>query len=208
MTQLRHGADEIPHWDGTQTGGPIWMTPFETANVLGVTKRTIHRWAATDRLPQGWQAWPNVSPLRIICSDARVVTLGTQNVLESDRVNFLSQGDPAETDRDTSPKSVPITDDSSGDDRDSWDKTPGTLRHSVPSTELGTRMEGAEREVAFLRDLVETLRTESAWLQGRVEASEREKERLLELLPRSLPPARRSWWPFWRRRDGGTDAGR
>lgn len=72
---------------------------------------------------------------------------------------------------------------------------------------LAAELDMMRQEKVALEAQAAALTTERDWLRARVEQAEQERLRLLDALPKALPPARRSWWTRLFRGKGETGNG-
>ena len=181
IDNVRQLSGQPPEYGGTQTGGPVTLTVAEAARQLGVSERTVRRRAIKANLPPGWEVLADRTPLTILVADSRTLRNMTGRV--PDVSGQMAVTSIAEF---------------------------GRLQQE--NEELRHNSREAQEQISVLNATVESIRAALAaseeheqWLRNRVEVAEAEKQRLMDLIPKALPPAPSFMQrlQFWRRSEGG-----
>ena len=171
----------VPTFDGTQTGGPVLLTPSQAAAVLGKSERTVlRRMDVPGKLPDGWTVTERGGKKLVRVADVR--TLPGQSAVT------VAAGEASVTGGAGSPPTGKAAADTSGD----------TLRAEIAA--LRAQLEASAATIAGLVSTVQELRAQvasaserEAWLRAQVEQAAAERKRVLDLVPKALPPGR-PWW--------------
>ena len=166
---------QAPDFDGTQTGGPVNLTAAQAAAQLGVSERTVRRRAKAHKLLDGWEVIPDRTPLTIRVLDSRTLRDMTRHVSDSRRTPPDTHIEPLQRENDQLRRDLSTT--------------------QVEIDQLKARTRAAETALAAAKE-------EGHWLKERIEAAEAERQALMSLIPKALPPAR-PWWRFWAKTNGG-----
>ena len=175
----------VPEYDGTQTGGPVLLTPSQAAAVLRQSERTVLRkMAVPGKLPDGWTVTERTGKKLVRVADVR--TLPGQSAVT------VAAVEARVTDSIASTPTIDTIADTVAD----------TLR--AENSDLREALARAEAQVEELRATVAAAETREAWLRAQVEQAAAERERILDLVPKALPPVGGSWWSRIFRKGGGS----
>lgn len=182
-------SDDVPDYDGTQTGGPVRLSIPQAAALLGVNERTIRRrLAKPGKLPKGWTASLSGQKQSVLVLDSR-----TLNGLSGTAHGPSAVENPSDVTARAEVKAL-----------------------AELVAELRVQVAGLEGSLEARGKALEQAQAREAWLQGRVQALEaaleRERDRaaedrreLLSRIPLALPPARGFWQRIFRGKGEGSN---
>lgn len=195
----------------------VQLSLTDAARWLGVSDRTVRRWADKGKLPEGWRVLESVTPLTFdvtVDSDTlKTLTdsVGHLSLLSDSAAHVSGLSDAALHLRAEKEALLQRIDEA----------TAALTQLQLENNDLRQRLSDAERRERSYEEQAANLRVRIAqlegseasltravteagqlvdWLKGRVEEGERQRESLLHLMPKALPEPKGLWGRIFGRR--------